>query len=98
MNFETTPRGTSRKREPHTILKTDERSLHQELGGDKFEVAVKNGRCVVTSSAAGARAGHALLQNAIPSDTRHWELRLLVDRALTMKLTMDELLEFVRTL
>ena len=48
MNFETTPGGTSRKREPHTILKTDERSLHQELGGDKFEVAVKNGRCVVT--------------------------------------------------
>ena len=65
--IETTPGGLMSKREPQIILKTDERSIHLELGrdensppnqavgmkagfreGDKLEVAVKNGRPLLT--------------------------------------------------
>ena len=35
MNFETTPRGTMGKGEPPTILKTEERSIHLELGPER---------------------------------------------------------------
>ena len=60
---------------------------------DKFEVAVKNGRWVVTRPRPAL--GHALYRMRSPSDTRHRESQLLVDRALTMKPTMDELLRIV---
>jgi hypothetical protein len=42
MNFETTPRGAMSKREPQIILKTDERSIHLELGRErKFNRQIK---------------------------------------------------------
>ena len=70
------------KREPQTILKTDERSIHLELGrertfnrqinrlggkpgfleSDKLEVAVKNGRRVLTHLRAGSRPAAELLR------------------------------------
>jgi hypothetical protein len=34
-NFATTPRGSMGKREQSTILKTDERSIHLELGHER---------------------------------------------------------------
>ena len=48
INFETTPSGTMGKREPQTILRTDERSIHRELARAKIftpnqSVGVKTG-------------------------------------------------------
>jgi hypothetical protein len=75
------------KREPQTILKTDERSTVLGLArdgkfaakfgwdesrlfleGDKLEVAVKNGRWVVTHLPAGPRPGAQLLRHYFPDD------------------------------
>ena len=76
------------KREPQIILKTDERSVHLELGregklaakssgwdenrvfleGDKLEVAVKNGRWVLTHLPAGPRPAAELLRRYFPDD------------------------------
>jgi hypothetical protein len=75
------------KREPQSILKTDECSIVLELGkegkfvsqikrlrskpgfpeGDKLEVAVKNGRWVLTHLHAGPRPGRNTRRNAFQS-------------------------------
>jgi len=74
------PGGFIGKREPQSILKTDECSVVLELGhegkfvtqikreGDKLEVAVKNGRWLLTHLPASPRPAAELLRCYFPDD------------------------------